>query len=214
MFSVFIYGNSDKFTSFRTLSEKKQAIAEQMTNSVPKLKKTVVLVGMMGCGKTAVGRALAEMLNVPFLDSDHEIEAAAAMSISEIFERDGEAFFRDRETEVIRRLLDDETGILSTGGGAFMSQHNREMISELGVSVWLDADLNLLWNRVKHKDTRPLLRTDDPKKTLTEIFEKRVPSYALADLTVKARAEYAIRDMAHSVLETLKSRPDVLEVAE
>lgn len=183
-----------------------------MVETVPKLKKTVVLVGMMGCGKTAVGRALAEKLAVPFLDSDHEIESAAQMSIAEIFERDGEDFFRDREHEVIRRLLDNETGILSTGGGAFMFERNREMISKLGVSVWLDADLGLLWSRVKHKDTRPLLRTADPRKTLSEIFDKRVPSYALADLTVKAQHKYAIGDMAEAVLQALKSRPDVLEV--
>lgn len=183
-----------------------------MVETVPILKKTVVLVGMMGCGKTAVGRALAEKLAVPFLDSDHEIESAAQMSIAEIFERDGEDFFRDREHEVIRRLLDNETGILSTGGGAFMFPRNREMISELGVSVWLDANLSLLWSRVKHKDTRPLLRTPDPRKTLTEIYNKRVPAYGLADLSVKARSEYAIGDMAEAVFEALKARPDVLEV--
>ena len=182
-----------------------------MSEYIPKLKKTVVLVGMMGCGKTAVGRALSEKLSVPFLDSDHEIESAAAMSIAEIFERDGEDFFRARESEVIRRLLDNETGILSTGGGAFMFPNNREMISKLGVSVWLDADLNLLWSRVKHKDTRPLLRTPNPRKTLSELYEKRVPSYALADLAVKARPDYAISDMAEAVLKKLRSRPDVLE---
>ena len=184
-----------------------------MRTETPKLKKTVVLVGMMGSGKTAVGRALAEKLSVPFLDSDHEIESAAAMSIAEIFERDGEGFFRDRESEVIRRLLDNEVGILSTGGGAFMFPQNREMISKLGVSVWLDADLSLLWSRVKHKDTRPLLRTPDPRKTLSDLFEKRVPSYALADLSVKSRPEYAIGDMADAVISALKTRPDVLEVS-
>ena len=167
----------------------------------------------MGCGKTAVGRAVAEKLQVPFLDSDHEIEEAAAMSIAEIFERDGESFFRDRETEVVRRLLDGEKCILSTGGGAFMSPHNREMISQLGVSVWLNADIELLWSRVKRKDTRPLLRTADPKKTLTELFEHRVPSYALADLSVAARPEYTIEEMADAVIAELKTRLDVLEEA-
>ncbi len=182
-----------------------------MTQNPLKLKKMVVLVGMMGCGKTAVGRALAERLGVDFLDSDQEIVEAAAMSIAEIFERDGETFFRDRETEVIRRLLDSRIGILSTGGGAFMSERNREMISEFGVSVWLDAELELLWNRVKHKDTRPLLRTANPKQTLTEIFNSRVPLYDLADLSVKAKPEYAISDMASAAIDVLKTRPDVLE---
>lgn len=182
-----------------------------MADNPMKLKKMVVLVGMMGCGKTAVGRAVATKLNTDFLDSDQEIVEAAAMSIAEIFERDGEGFFRDRETEVIRRLLESRVGVLSTGGGAFMSQKNREMISEFGVSVWLDADLEILWNRVKHKDTRPLLRTANPRATLTEIYNARVPLYGLADLSVKAKPDYAIGDMANAVIAALKTRPDVLE---
>lgn len=175
------------------------------------LKKSVVMIGMMGAGKTAVGQALAERLGVPFLDSDEEIVKAANMSISEIFERDGEAFFRDRESEVIARLLDTRRAVLSTGGGAFLSDRNREMIHDRGVSVWLKADLQLLWNRVKHKDTRPLLRTPDPKATLTEIYDARVPVYAKADLAVEARPEYAIGEMADAVVAALLTRPDVLE---
>lgn len=176
-----------------------------------KLKKTVVLVGMMGAGKTAVGKALAAKLDVPFLDSDHEIEKAANMSIAEIFERDGEAFFRDRETEVIDRLLEQCCGILSTGGGAFLAERNRNLISEKGVSLWLNADLKLLWNRVKHKDTRPLLRTSDPHSTLKALYETRVPIYAKADLSVEARAAYSIDTMAGHVLKALSTRGDVLE---
>lgn len=169
------------------------------------------MVGMMGAGKTAVGHALAERLNVPFLDSDEEIVRAANMSIAEIFERDGEAFFRDRETEVLGRLLDTKRAVLSTGGGAFMSERNREMIAERGVAVWLKADLDLLWSRVRHKDTRPLLRTDDPKATLTEIYEARVPVYAKAALAVEAQPGYSIEDMAGAVVQALLTRPDVLE---
>ena len=176
-----------------------------------KLKKTVVLVGMMGAGKTAVGKALAAQLNVPFLDSDAEIELAATMTIAEIFERDGEAFFRDRETEVLDRLLENECGILSTGGGAFLSERNRKLISEKGVSVWLNADLPLLWNRVKHKDTRPLLRTANPRETLREIYEARVPVYSKSDLSVVAKPDYSIETMAGQVLKALATRPDVLE---
>ena len=176
-----------------------------------KLNKTVVLVGMMGAGKTAVGKALAGLLDVPFLDSDAEIEKAAAMTIAEIFERDGEAFFRDRETEVIDRLLESAPGILSTGGGAFLSERNRALISQKGASIWLNADLSLLWNRVKHKDTRPLLRTADPRKTLSDLYDARVPIYALADLEVQARPEYSIEKMAGAVLEVLAARQDVLE---
>ncbi len=175
------------------------------------LHKTVVLVGMMGAGKTAVGRALAARLNVPFLDSDAEIESAANMSIPEIFARDGEAFFRSKETQVIARLLDEKKGILSTGGGAFLSSGNRSLITERGVSVWLRADLKVLWNRVRHKDTRPLLRTADPYATLRTLYEARVPVYEQADLQAMSDGETAIEEMVDRVLAALLSRPDVLE---
>ncbi|KEJ88350.1 shikimate kinase [Sulfitobacter donghicola] len=176
-----------------------------------RLKKTVALVGMMGAGKTAVGRAVAAKLDVPFLDSDAEIETAANLSVPEIFQRDGEPFFRKRETEVIRRLLETQSGILSTGGGAYLAEVNRNNIAEKGVALWLDADLDLLWNRVKHKDTRPLLRTADPRATLSEIFAKRTPIYRLSELCVTCGDDLSIDDMAERVIETLLSRPDVLE---
>ncbi|WP_317057818.1 shikimate kinase [Roseovarius rhodophyticola] len=166
---------------------------------------------MMGAGKTAVGKALAAMLDVPFLDSDVEIEAAANMSIKEIFERDGEAFFRDRETQVIERLLDNERCILSAGGGAFLSARNRDMIRDKGIAVWLKADLELLWSRVKHKDTRPLLRTANPYQTLKDLYEERLPFYEMADLAVVARTEYSIEAMADQVRQALAGRKDVLE---
>ncbi|MEM7731578.1 MAG: shikimate kinase [Pseudomonadota bacterium] len=178
-----------------------------------KLHKTVVLVGMMGAGKTAVGRVLASRLNAPFLDSDAEIERVATMTIAEIFARDGEAFFRDREAEVINRLLDGRPGILSTGGGAFLAERNRGNISDKGVSVWLNADLSLLWGRVKHKDTRPLLRTANPYATLKAMYKDRVPIYQLADLAVKAQPGYSLDQMASKVVDTLLSRADVLEAA-
>lgn len=181
--------------------------------SVWRLKKTVVLVGMMGAGKTAIGRSLAGLLDVPFRDSDAEIEAAAAMTIAEIFDRDGEAFFRDRETQVIDRLLDDTPAILSAGGGAFLSERNRALIAVKGVSVWLKADLPLLWSRVKNKETRPLLRTADPYATLETLFEARVPFYEQAELTVAAHASYSIETMATKVRDALARRADVLEGA-
>mgnify|MGYP003678137148 FL=1 len=189
-----------------------QTTADQAPNPTKyRLKKTVVLVGMMGAGKTAVGRALAAKLGVPFLDSDHEIETAANLTVPEIFERDGEPFFRKRESEVIARLLDEEPGILSTGGGAFLAQVNRENISEKGVSVWLDADLDLLWNRVRHKASRPLLRTSNPRATLAGIFKDRVPIYKLADISVSCQPSLSIDAMANRVIQTLLSRQDVLE---
>ncbi|MBY6005809.1 shikimate kinase [Salipiger bermudensis] len=176
-----------------------------------KLRKTVVLVGMMGAGKTAVGKALAAALHVPFRDSDAEIELAANMTIAEIFSRDGEPFFRQKESQVISRLLDGAPSVLSTGGGAYMSAANRAMITERGVAVWLDAALPVLWNRVKHKNTRPLLRTPDPRATLREIYEQRVPVYALADVTVTSEQGKSVEAMAGRVIESLKARPDVLQ---
>jgi len=178
-----------------------------------KLHRTVVMVGMMGCGKTAIGRALAERLGVPFLDSDAEIEAAANAAITEIFARDGEEFFRKREAEVIGRLLSGPPGILSTGGGAFMQEANREAIDGLGVSVWLDAPLQLLWERVRHKDTRPLLQTDNPKATLTEIFNARTPIYAKAGLRIDVKPHTSIEQTTDQVIAALAARPDILEIS-
>ncbi len=189
--------------------EHKEALAEAAQPG--ELQKTVVMVGMMGAGKTAVGRALAQRLGVPFLDSDHEIENAANMSVPEIFERHGESFFREKERMVIRRLLEEERGVLSTGGGAFLSEENRRNISDFGVAVCLQADLEVLWNRVRHRDTRPLLRTADPYATLRDLYEKRVPLYELADVSVSSDGKSSIEEMVDRVLDALRARPDVLE---
>lgn len=178
----------------------------------PKLKKTVVLIGMMGAGKTAVGAALARMLGVDFLDSDEEIVRAANMSVAEIFHRDGEVFFRAREAEVLTRLLTTKPCILSTGGGAFLAPANRAEIAQKGVAVWLKADLNLLWQRVRHKTTRPLLRTPDPKATLSQLLAEREPIYAEAGVVVESNADYSIEDMARKVIAALSERPDILEI--
>ncbi|PIL20718.1 hypothetical protein P775_09330 [Puniceibacterium antarcticum] len=175
------------------------------------LSKTVVLVGMMGAGKTAVGKALATLLEVPFRDSDAAIEEAADRTIAEIFARDGESFFRAKESKVIDRLLDAPPSVLSTGGGAFMSEANRKMISDKGVSVWLEVDLPLLWNRVRQRDTRPLLQTPNPRATLESLYHARAPIYALADLKVHARPRYSIDEMAREVRDALLTRRDVLE---
>lgn len=175
------------------------------------LKKTVALVGMMGAGKTAVGKALAARLSVPFLDSDAEIEKAASMSIAEIFSRDGERFFRQRETEVIWRLLDTERAVLSTGGGAFLSQTNRDMIAQKGVAVWLKADLDILWARVRSKSTRPLLRTDNPFETLKSLAEQREPFYAQAGVVVIAEPNLSIEAMAEKVMAALEAHGGILD---
>jgi len=175
-----------------------------------KLQKTVVLVGMMGAGKTAVGTALARALEVELRDSDEEIVIAANRSIAEIFDRDGEDFFRTRESEVIARLLQGRPCILSTGGGAFLSVANRQLIHEAGISVWLRADLDLLWQRVRHKTTRPLLRSPNPRETLRALYEARQMIYAEADLVVDSAAELSVEDMAARVIAALRMRPDVL----
>lgn len=176
-----------------------------------KLHKTVVLIGMMGAGKTAVGRELAQMLHVPFRDSDDEIVTAAQMPIAEIFARDGEPFFRAREAEVIARLLGESPGILSVGGGAWLTPSTREIIEAMGIAVWLKADLDLLWARVRHKTTRPLLRTPNPRATLAELLAAREPHYAKAGLIVETRAGFSVADTAQAVLRALQTRPDVLE---
>ena len=176
-----------------------------------RLKKTAVMVGMMGAGKTAVGTVVARLLSVEFRDSDEEIAKAADRSIDEIFERDGEPFFRARESEVLARLLRGDPCILSTGGGAFLSEANRALIHEDGVSVWLRADLELLWQRVRHKSTRPLLRTANPRETLRAINETRAPLYQLADLVVDSGADLSVEDMAQLVTDALALLPDVLE---
>ncbi|AUH63164.1 shikimate kinase [Paracoccus zhejiangensis] len=146
------------------------------------MDRHIVLIGMMGAGKTAVGGELSRKLKARFIDSDHEIESAAAMTIAEIFARDGEEFFRARESEVLRRLLDGPPMVISTGGGAWLRAENREMIKQKGLSVWLDCDLETLWNRVRMRSTRPLLKTPDPKGTLTQMLETRRPYYAMAEL--------------------------------
>lgn len=176
------------------------------------LTRTVVMVGMMGAGKTAIGRALAARLGVAFEDSDAEIVAASKFEISEIFERYGEDFFREKEARIIARLLDGPPCVLSTGGGAWLSAENRAMIAERAVSVWLKADLELLWTRVRHKDTRPLLRTDDPRATLAELLVARTPAYEQAAITVETRAHWSIDQTTEAVLKSLTGA-GVVEVA-
>lgn len=180
-----------------------------------RLTKLVALVGMMGTGKTAVGKVLAQQLGVPFLDSDQEIERAAGRTIAEIFERDGETFFRERETRVVERLLSGGPAILSTGGGTFMSARNRDLIAHKGVSVCLEADLELLWSRVRQKTAkRPLLQVPDPKGTLKKIYHMRSPVYALADIVVETACGHSITRMAYRVKDALREAGVVIEGGE
>ncbi|UVO49099.1 shikimate kinase [Sphingomonas sp. SUN019] len=146
--------------------------------------RAIVLVGLMGVGKSTVGRRLANRLALPFVDADHEIEAAAGMTISEIFAEYGEAYFRDGERRVIARLIDGTPKIIATGGGAFVNDDTRALILEQALAVWLDADPDVLVERVKRRNTRPLLRNRDPGTVLRELAAARNPLYALAPIRV------------------------------
>jgi shikimate kinase len=159
----------------------------------PLRRRTIALVGLMGVGKSSVGRRLASNLGLPFRDTDAEVEAAAGRSISDIFADLGEAAFRDGERRVIARLLDGPPHVLATGGGAFMNAETRELIKGKAVSVWLKADLEVLARRIGRKDTRPLIAGKNPLEVLTEQAEARYPAYAEADVHVETG------DAAHHV---------------
>ena len=172
----------------------------------------IALVGMMGVGKTAVGQEIARQLGVAFTDTDAEIERAATMSIPEIFARDGEAFFRDRESVVLRRLLEGPRGVISTGGGAWIQPQNRTLIRAAGIAVWLDATLETLWARVRQRPTRPLLLTENPRGTLETLLEARRPVYTRADLRVPTDSESDIETTARRVIAAIRTaRPAFLE---
>jgi shikimate kinase len=150
--------------------------------------RSIVLVGMMGVGKSSVGRRLAARLAIPFTDADSEIEKAAGMTIAEIFARHGEPYFRSGEARVIARLLEGGPQVLATGGGAFMNSDTRALIKLKGISIWLHAEFDVLLRRTsKRRGDRPLLHTDDPPETLRKLLAEREPTYALADLTVQSR---------------------------
>jgi shikimate kinase len=164
--------------------------------------RSVVLVGLMGAGKTSIGRRLAEILGLPFVDADQEIEAAAGKSIPDIFAEHGEAHFRDGEKRVIARLLDSGNQVLATGGGAFMNAETRESVRQRGISVWLKADLALLMQRVLKRGGRPLLDNPDPEAVMRKLMEERYPVYATADITVESTdAHHAA--MVNEVLRAL-----------
>jgi shikimate kinase len=149
--------------------------------------RSIVLIGLMGAGKSTVGRRLACRLDLPFKDADAEIEAAAGMSISDIFAIHGEPDFREGERRVIGRLLQEGPTVLATGGGAFMNADTRTKIAKTGISIWLKAELDVLMRRLRKRSNRPLLQTTDPEATLRQLLETRQPVYALADVMVESR---------------------------
>lgn len=150
-------------------------------------ERTIVFVGLMGAGKTAIGRQVAQILDLPFADSDHEIEAVSKMTVPELFERYGEPEFRALEQRVIERLMKDGPRVVSTGGGAFMNAQTREIIGRHGLGVWLKADLDLLMERVSKRQNRPLLKDPDPRGVMRRLMDERYPFYAQAHLTFETR---------------------------
>lgn len=156
--------------------------------------RSLVLVGLMGCGKSAIGRRLAARIALPFVDADDEIEAAHKKTITEIFADHGEVYFREGERKVIARLLSSGPRVLATGGGAFMNAETRAAIAASGVSVWLRAELPVLLRRVAKRDTRPLLKRGDPETVMRNLMETRYPVYSEADVTVESR------DVAHDII--------------
>ncbi len=166
--------------------------------------RPIVLVGLMGAGKTAVGRKLAGRLALPFVDADHEIEKAANMTVAEIFAAFGEPEFRRLEASVVARLLTGGRQVIATGGGAFMNEATRHAVKQRGVSVWLSASLDLLMSRVLKKPTRPLLRNEDPRAVMQALMDVRYPVYAEADVRVESR-DITKDAMAQSIIDALRS---------
>jgi shikimate kinase len=171
-------------------------------------RRTIVLVGLMGAGKTKIGRRLATRLSLPFFDSDNEIETAAGETIEEIFRKRGESVFRDGERRVIARLLERPPHILATGGGAFMDPATRALVARRGVSVWLRADLDVLVARVSRRSNRPLLQRSDPRSVLAELIERRHPIYAEADIVIDS-SDGSAEQTTTRVIAALASCPVV-----
>jgi shikimate kinase len=168
-------------------------------------QNSLVLIGLMGAGKSAVGRRLAASLNLPFTDADSEIEAAAGQSIAEIFAEHGEAYFRTGERKVIARLLENGPQVLATGGGAFMDPETRAAVKEYGISIWLKASLRVLMKRVGRRDNRPLLQVDNPETVMKKLMAERNPVYAEADITVESKdAPHEV--MVGSIIDALTAR--------
>ncbi len=159
--------------------------------------RSIVMVGLMGCGKTSIGRRVAYHLSLPFVDADEAIEEAAGKTIREIFDEHGEAYFRDGERRVIARLLRSAPQVLATGGGAYLNAETRARIADAGVGVWLNADLPVLMRRVMKRANRPLLRSNDPEAVMRELMQARYPTYAQAPVIVESR------DISHDAMATI-----------
>ncbi len=180
-------------------------LGDQSDEDSPSVARTIVLVGLMGAGKTTVGRRLARRLGLEFADSDFEIEKAAQMTVGDIFSSYGEDYFRDGERRVISRLMDGPPRVLATGGGAFINEETRSLMKEKSITIWLDASLDVLLERTSRRDTRPLLKDGDPKSILKQLLEERGPIYAQAD--IKIQSSDGPHDMVvNSIIQTLEDK--------
>jgi len=200
--------------SIRPRSEEKKMSDPQSVHAIRTAlgQRSVVLVGLMGCGKSAIGRRLAAKLGLPFVDADEEIEKAAGKSIEDIFADHGEPYFREGERKVLARLLRSGPQVLATGGGAFMNEETREAIAEHGVSVWLKAELPLLVRRVGKRGNRPLLKVGDPETVLQNLMATRYPIYAQAAITIESRDvphEVIVGEIVHSLDRQLAPSSEV-----
>ena len=204
--------NSDIVSTANTQELNRAVIADRASTIRRALNgHSIVLVGIMGVGKSTIGKRLSQYLDIPFVDADKEIEKAAGMAVEDIFDQFGEDAFRTGEKKVIRRLLEEGQKILATGGGAFMNEATRDEIHAGGVSVWLKADLDVLMKRVQRRSDRPLLKTEDPEATMKALLDERNPIYALADLEIESRT--VNRDViAGEVVDLLADAlPDIAE---
>ncbi|SDO28144.1 shikimate kinase [Aureimonas jatrophae] len=190
------------------------APAHSLAQALERLgSRPVVLVGLMGAGKTTVGRRLAQALNLPFVDTDGEIEAASRMSVSELFAAYGEPEFRALEARVVARLVEAGSQVIATGGGAFMSEATRRLLRERATTVWLRAEIDVLMERVLKRPTRPLLQTTDPRQTMLQLMERRYPIYAEADIHVESRnvrREQIVREIVDALAVPHNRRAEVI----
>ena len=178
------------------------------------LKKPIVFVGMMGCGKTTVGQAVAKRLKVPFFDTDSEIVRIEGVPITELFEKFGEAYFRERESTVLADCLCGRPRSIAVGGGVYLQEANRKLIDCHAVSIWLKAEVDVLWHRVKHKGTRPLLRTSDPYRTLEQLVAERSPSYQRAKIHIESENRIPFDGMIERTMRALRMAPAHYDIFE
>ncbi|WP_339633921.1 shikimate kinase [uncultured Sneathiella sp.] len=189
--------------------------AEETATAIDLKARPIVLVGLMGAGKSSIGRRLANQLGLPFKDADAEIEAASNLTVSEFFDLHGEAAFREGERKVIARLLKEPRHVLATGGGAFMDKKTRSLIKKKGCSIWLRAELDVIYKRCMKRNNRPLLKTGNPKNTLKMLMEERYPIYADADITVDSGdgPHEIVVDKIITALAALEGPPSPLDEA-